>query len=149
MYSHFIDQNDYGLIMQDFEMLLLSSESVVASFNINRKIGGTLDTVFNVVDSFSVSQIVVTGNAIQQIVKPVDEDILSWAVLESGDCLFYMSIDFDPGNQESDEVYIETPDGLTWIPVPIEMSAFYKFIRARLGQSQVGQCIPAKLKKSI
>jgi hypothetical protein len=99
-------------------------------------------------DSFSVSQITVTGNAIQHIVKPVDDEILAWSVLQAGDAVFYMSINFDLNLQANDEVYIQTPDGLKWVPVPPGMNEFYKYMRSRMGQSQIGQCIPATLKKS-
>ncbi len=144
----FMTMGEYSLVMQDYEMMLLSPEATPTWFNIIRKLGGRKNDVYNHTEAFSVSEFSVSTPSLQQIVKPVDDEVLAWGILQAGDCIFYVSNNFNPGWQDTDEVYITTPDGLKWVPVPKTMDGFYKFIRARLGSSQVGQCVPAKLKRS-
>lgn len=143
----FLSGSEIGLIKSDWAALLKSPEATVVTFKRKELSGGSsVDDVFDVEDG-SVEDQSFTGRAIQQIVKPRDEDLTKWGILEVGDCIFYTDIDHDLSQGLSESLVIEGPNGTEWIPVPRKFKSFHNYLLTRLGSSQLAQVVPCNLKR--
>ena len=142
----FLRPHEANLILRDYKELLASPEALVLTINYKTPVTPVFDPVYQVYTAASWTNSTLTPRAIQQIVKPTHNEVLKWGILEAGDCMFYLlnSVDLSVINYDSCEI---VAGGVTWIPVPVERKEFYNYLLHRLGSTQVGQVIPAKLKQ--
>lgn len=145
----FLTGAEVALMKQDFSALLNSPEATDLTFVYASGVGAaTPDTVFGLTDYANEEQEVsFTGRGIQQIVGPREESILKWGILEEGDAIFFVSTsqNLDVGIDGSLEIV--GPNGVRWSPVPRNLKAFYNYLLTRLGNSQLAQVIPCRLKR--
>jgi len=90
----------------------------------------------------------IRAKAIQKIVKPKQEDVLKFGVLEAGDCIFYMNTDVDlTVIEHSETVRINVVNENTqWYVVPRHsFKPFYESIQLRIGNTPILQPLAAKL----
>jgi len=137
------------MVQRDFSALLSSPEATELDFVYSSGVGAaTPDTVFGVVDYANETQeITFPGRGIQEIVKPKDESLLKWGILEAGDSIFYISKDVNLDIGIDGSLEILGPNNVRWSPVPKNLKEFYNYLLTRLGNSQLAQVIPCKLKK--
>lgn len=137
------------MVQRDFSVLLNSPEATELDFVYFSGVGAaTPDAVFGIVDYASETQeISFSGRGIQEIVKPRDESLLKWGILEEGDAIFYISKDVNLDVGIDGSLEIRGPNNVRWSPVPKNLKAFYNYLLTRLGSSQLAQVIPCKLKQ--
>lgn len=145
----YLTSSEIALIKGDWAALLNSPEASVVTFEYSVGSGQDDDNAFNVSDYDSVETQSFTGKVIQQIVKPRDEELLKWGIVEIGDSIFYTSIDYNlsPSGAIQGSLEIIDGEGLRHTPVPRIQGAFYKYLITRLGSTQIAQVVPCKVKK--
>lgn len=146
--TQFVNGIEAKLIKRDFECLLASScESSIITGEFKTLNSPILDEVYGIQDADSIDTTYFTGKAIQQIVRKRDEDLLGFGILEAGDCIFYIQTALDLSQGEPQTLEIIDPAGLHWVPVPRVQKLYQHYLLHRLGQTQVAQVLPCKLKK--
>lgn len=148
----FLSANEIALMQSDFSTLLNSPEATTVRFW-SMRAADPLDSddVFHVEDG-ELEEVSFTGKAIQHFVKPQDEQLLKFGIVEAGDCIFFTSTDYDLQFSGCIEgaVTIDAPypdNSVSWTPVPRERKEFFNYLITRLGNNQFSQVIPCKLKK--
>jgi hypothetical protein len=144
----FLRPSEANLVKRDYKELLASCEAVTLSIAYKVPVNPVYDPVYKVTtaDSWTNTVIAPSPKAIQQIVKPVHYEVLKWGILEAGDCIFYLPNDIDLSSIDYDTCEI-TAVNVTWIPVPVKRKEFWNYLIHRLGDSQIGQVIPCKIKQ--
>lgn len=146
--SQFLNGIEASLIKRDYEcMLATSCHASVITGEYKTPVSPVTDAVYGIKDAASWDTTYFTGKAIQQIVRKRDEDLLGFGILEAGDCIFYLQTGLDLSQGEEETLEIIDPGELRWIPVPRKQKIFQTYLLHRIGQTQVGQCLPCKLKK--
>jgi len=145
----FLSSSEITLIKNDWAILLNSPEATTITFEYSIGSGQDEDSAFETSDYDSISTQSFTGKAIQHIVKPRDEDLLKWGIIEVGDAIFYTSTDYDlsPSGIIQGSLDIIDCNGTTYKPVPRKEKNFYDYLITRLGSGQLAQVVPCKIKK--
>lgn len=144
---NFLTGNEISLIRCDWQTLLNSPEATNVTFRYQELTGASdKDDVFDVEDGSSQQQSF-TGRVIQEIVKKHDETLLSFGILEVGDVIFYTDIAHDLSVGIEGSLEVVGPNNVEWSPVPRNLKEFYNYLLTRLGNSQLAQVIPCKLKQ--
>ena len=145
----FLTAIEAAMMKRDFSSLLNSPEATDLTFTYAFGTGAaTPDAVFGVTDYANETQEVsFSGRGLQRIVEPREESILKWGILEEGDAIFYVDIDVNLDVGIDGSLEIVGPNGVRWSPVPRNLKEFYNYLLTRLGNSQVAQVIPCKLKR--
>ncbi len=145
----FLMGSEILIVQRDFSALINSPEATELDFVYSSGVGAaTTDSVFGVVDYIDDTQeFSFPGRGIQEIVKPRDESLLKWGILEKGDAIFYISKDVDLDVGIDGSLEIQGPNNVRWSPVPKKLKAFHNYLLTRLGNSQLAQVIPCKLKQ--
>lgn len=130
----------------DFNNNLNAAEASTITGYYSQFTNPTLDEVYSVKDYDAVDLYSITGKALQHIVKPLDIRILSWGILDAGDCIFYFNKNLELNLEELETMYFVDPGGNKWNPVVRNNRAFTEYIRSRLGNTQIAQSVPCKLR---
>jgi len=145
--GQFLNSIEVKLIQRDYECLLATScHATTITGEYKTPVNPVVDQVYGITDADSWSVTHFTGKALQQIVLKEDERLLSFGILEVGDAIFYLStfIDLSQGYDQTFEII--DPDGTRWIPIP-RKHPLQRYLLHRIAQTQVGQVVPAKIKK--
>ncbi len=132
-------------IKRDFERILeRGSEAVMATFSYLEGSAAIVDEVYGTASYSDEETLSVTGMVLQEFIKPRNEKILAYGILDTQDCILYAStsLDLSVGHYDSMEITVEN---VKWRPVPRDQRAFYQYTISRIGISQIAQVIPCKL----
>lgn len=142
----FLRPHEKSLILADYKRMLNSAEAMDLVIAHRVPVNPVTNSVYGTTTADSWTTVEIETKAIQKLVHPKNEDILRWGILAAGDSIFYIGIEVDLASIRFDTVVINAGNEL-WYPVPRKEKQFYEHIAWRIGNTQVGQCIAAKLKQ--
>jgi hypothetical protein len=84
--------------------------------------------------------------ALQYFVTDRDEDLLQFAFVKKGDCIFsFLPTAIDFTNRQ--EVTITDSDGAVWVPVMTPTKAFNEYMESRVGNTQLFQAMLTRMRQ--
>jgi len=141
-----ISPSEIALIRRDFKEMLRSKEAVDVSITYKTADSPADDLVYGGVTSSTWTSHTINVKAIQKFISIRDVEILKFGILEVGDCLFHFSRGVDLTVVTSDNAVL-TANGVDWIPVSRIMSQPAIYSTWSVGNHQIAQVIPARLKQ--
>lgn len=157
MSSGFLSSGEISLIKRDFNAICNGPEGTRVVINHYLPSSALADEAFGSVDTDSERQLAssVSGiGCIQEILveqkKARHDIVLSFGVMQQGDCIFHFpaSRNLKIEQFEALEIVIPGEPNVTWIPIPIRFKELYNYLRYRLGNFQISQFVPCKIKMS-
>lgn len=149
--SGFLSPFEANLIRRDAKAMIASSESADIEIHYQHLSGQTtVDEVYGEYVDGTWVGMVIEARAIQKIVKPKQEDVLKFGVIEAGDCIFYLDTAIDLSVIEhSETVRINVVgEDTQWFVVPRHsFKPFYESIQLRIGNTPITQPLAAKLSR--
>ena len=144
--SEFLAAGEILQMRKDFSDLLSSAQGTPITIRYLLSISGaTWDETYQQWVGGTKTYTTVSAQALQQHVKDRDQDLLEFAFVKMGDCVFSIlpSIDLE----DKEEVTIIDPDGGVWVPVVVPTRAFYEYIDVRVGSTQIAQSLLTRLQQ--
>lgn len=147
----FLNSAELAIIRRDFEQALRSKLALDLLISYKTPVTPVYNAAYDIYDAASWTNkfIEPQPRAIQKIISPRNVEFLRWAILEVGDCLFYLSrrIDLSVVPDSYENVVIKAA-GVTWFPVGKRLDEFHRYAVMNLGSEQVAQVIPCKVDRS-
>ena len=141
----FLTSNEIALMKRDFALLLKSPEATTVVITYKVPTAPEVDATYGNVDAYLWTTKTKKSKCIQKILTARDEKILAYGILEIGDCILYLPSDLDLTIDEYSSA-VFTIVNIDWIPVPRKQKAFYASLVYRIGDSQISEVIPCKIK---
>lgn len=144
--NDFLSAAEINIMQKDMsDMLGGAGGAPITIRHLTSVAGGTWDETYQQYIGGTKVFADISAQAIQFVIGERHKDLLEFASVKSGDCLFSMlpSVDLEG----LDEVTIIDPDGGVWIPVVGPTRAFYEYIDPRVGSTQLTQSILTRLQQ--
>lgn len=146
--DRFLTGVEAALVKRDYECMLMSScHSSVITGEYKIPTSPVVDDVYKIVDASSWTAYAFTGHALQKIVTQQDERLLAMGIVEVGDCIFYLSTELDLEQGYPETLELIDPGEQRWIPNLRRQGEAQRYLLHRLGETQVAQVLPCRLKK--
>lgn len=143
--SGFLTASEILMMKNDFKILLASPEATDVTITYKVPTSPVVEPAYGTVDTSGWITKTKKSKCIQQMINPRDEKLLSFGILEVGDCILHLPTSLDLSVDNYDSMVI-TIVGVEWVPVPRNREQFYNYLIVRLGQGQLAQVIACKLK---
>jgi len=142
----FLTSSEMAMIRRDFASLIAGAEGTPITIRHRSSITGGVwdDTYEEYVGGVSVYTDI-SARSLQYHINERDKDLLEFAFVKMGDCLFSVDPSVDLDGLE--EVTIIDPDGVVWVPVTDPTRALGEYIDVRVGSVEVAQTILTRLQQ--
>lgn len=143
--SGFLTASEIGVMKSDFAELLNSPEATNVTITYKVPVDPEVDPAYGTTDAYTWQTKTKKSRCIQKIVTARDEKILAFGILEIGECVLYLPTKLDLSVDEYSSM-IFTIVNVEWVPVPRDRKAFYNYLAYRIGNEQISEVVPCKLK---
>jgi hypothetical protein len=142
----FLSAADITQMRKDFSDLLSGPEGTPITIRYRASVSGaTWDDTYQEWVGGVETYADISTRSIQQLVDERDKDLLEFAFVKSGDCVFSILSSVDLDGKE--KITIIDPDGGVWVPVIVPTRAFYEYIDVRVGSTQIAQSLLTRLQQ--
>lgn len=142
----FLRSNEIAQIRRDFANLIAGAEGTPITIRYRSSISGaTWDDTYEEWVGGTPTYSTISTRCLQYHINERDKDLLEFAFVKMGDCLFTISSSVDLTDLE--DVTIIDPDGVVWVPVVVPTRALGEYIDVRLGSVEVAQTLLTRLQQ--